>query len=121
MFSLPFGHVTKDTQRVEELSIRIGPDGKPIGVSVSLKPALGSPLLKNMIPRVVRPHLAAGPIISEKESAPPTMQEEAQENPENEPSFLRKYWWIIVGAMLLSSFFGPNESGTPGNSSANSK
>jgi len=124
LHSIPLQHLLKSNQAVEELSLRIGPDGKPVGVSIALKQALGSPLMKNMVTRSVHPVIAPGPVISVKDAMPATTTEEAEESPENEPSFLRKYWWIIVGAMLLSSVFGPNDNASgqgAGSGSSNNK
>lgn len=110
--SIPVNYIRKSNESVEDILVLIGRDDQPVGFSLTLKPALGSPLMRTAIVRTMSPSVAPGPIISEKSSAPLKNVEEAESTPETEPSFLRKYWWLIVGAMLISSVIGPSDAGS---------
>jgi hypothetical protein len=122
-YSLHFARFVKSSQNVEEFTVRLGPDNLPISLSVALKPALGSPLMKTVLVNRAVPSVAQGPFISEKDSKPAKDSGET-ETPTEEPSFLRKYWWLIVGAMLFSSVMGPSDSNRgqqPSSASSNAK
>ena len=104
--------VRSSPNQVEHITIRVGPDAKPVSVSTTLKSALGAPLFTASIVDVIGPVIAGGPILSDSEKKPrreTAATSEEEEPQEEEPSFLRKYWWVLVGGMLLTSMFGPKE------------
>ncbi len=119
IYSLPSLSYNTNPNSVETFSVHLGRHDQPVGLAVSLSPALGSVLTKVALVRVVRPIHAPGPILSDKD-VKVDAEDEKEEQAIEEPSFIRKYWWVIVGAMLLSSFFGPAEAGRP-NQGAGSK
>lgn len=109
--------VIKSANQVEVLTVRTNSNGAPVGFSVTLKEALGAPLFRSAMVEIVPSTVSAGPLISVKESSPKPTSKDVDES-EEEPSFLRKYWWVFVGALLLSSVLGPADGATQGASSA---
>lgn len=112
MWSAPGNELRKTMSQVESFVIRTNSAGTPISISGGFRKALGSPLLTVATLDVVRPNIAPGPSISDKDvkASSPKQSKDSEDVQEEEPSFLRKYWWVIAGAMLLSSVFGPNEA-----------
>ena len=108
-YSLPSSNYNTNPKFVETFSVHLDGDDRPVGLAVSLKPALGSVLTKVALARVTRPVHASGPILSDKD-VKVEADDKKDEQPVEEPSFIRKYWWVIVGAMLLSSLFGPSDA-----------
>jgi hypothetical protein len=93
---------------VEQYTLRVDDFGIPQGLSYSLKKAIGAPLFTHALVDVQGPMTATGPFISETDKKPSTSAKE-EPAPEESQSFLRKYWWIIVGFFLLSSMFGQSQ------------
>jgi hypothetical protein len=108
--SFPVIFLMSNRHCVEEFSIRTGVDGKVISFSTELRPALGAPLLSNAIVKHATPIVTRGPFVSDNDGKRARHQDVSEETNEEQPSFLRRYWWVLVGGLLLSSFMGPNQS-----------
>jgi len=50
-------------------------------------------------------------VLSTGPNFPEEKEEEKSKQPEAEPSFLQKYWWIILIVLLVSSLKAPAEEG----------
>lgn len=107
-WSLPGKELSSNT--IENLIVRLGEDGVPIAFSSALRSAYGSPLFGHALVEVVSPTIAKGPLISPKEAkGKSSLIKQEDEKPE-EASFLSKYWWVILGAVLISSFAGSGDT-----------
>ena len=96
---------------VEQITVRLDVKERVIGLNYNFKPALGSPLFSVALVDIVRPVIGKGPLIVPADIPrvkPPI------DDPLEEQSFLKKYWWIIIGVMLFSSVFGNNQPSAEG-------
>merc|ERR1719428_2770984 len=87
------------------LELVVSPSGVPASLSYRVQQALGLALFDHTTVHVAEPDWADGPRIPPKPvdaQGNPT-GEGNPEDPKNQPSFLRKYWWIILIAVLLVS------------------
>ena len=121
--SFPVKDILTSRGFAENVQIRNDINNQTLGFTYSFKKALGSPLFSVAIVDVVYPVVALGPTIADSDLKVMKKDKENSsdsETPEEQPSFLRKYWWIIVGMMLLSSVFGNSEQPRAEGSAASS-
>ena len=120
-WTMPRREYERTPNLIEILVIRVSEDGDPIAIYSSLKKAYGTPLFSNALVEVVEPTIAIGPLVSVKEArGNQSVKLEGEDEKSEEPSFLRKYWWVILGVILISSLTGVGESAEPAGSSATS-
>ena len=99
--------VLPHSRMVEVMRVHTAVDGSIQGLSYSFREALGAPLFSAAIVEVSAPSLALGPYVSDKElKASVTESKQEETAPAESQSFLRKYWWVIAGFFLMSSFLG---------------
>ena len=106
----------RSQNQIEAFTLRLDENGSPISLAGTTKKTLGSSLGKAISLDFLSPVVSYGPFIVRKQSNERKVSniEEKEETQDEEPSFLRKYWWLIVGAMLLSSVLSPNDPSTQG-------
>lgn len=126
MWTLPGKELERSANVIENFTVRLGEDGGPISFCSSVKKALGKPLFSNALVEVLHPTIATGPIVMARETRwkPDQKTEPEEDEKQEEPSFLRKYWWVILGIVLISSLTGAGEPAgqapAPASSSNNS-
>lgn len=104
--SFPVDKIRNSRQFVENVHVRVDNMNKTIGISYSFGKALGSPLFQLALVEVSKPITATGPVFPESVPQDASLENASSEEPVEEPSMLRKYWWVFIGVMLLSSVFG---------------
>lgn len=120
MYSLPSKLYQRGANQVEAFNVRLATDGTPLAFSVIMKRSLGPVLGRAAIVHTSQPLVLMGPQFSAKDSPKPVEEAKTEDTePSEEPSFLRKYWWVILGAMLLSSVMSPSDGQRQPASSSN--
>jgi len=119
--SFPLSNLQPKKGYVEQMSLRVDDKGRMEGLSYSFKEAIGAPLFSSALVQVSPIVVAPGPLISDKDKRPATSIPEEEPAQEESQSFIRKYWWVILGAILLSSVFSqPQEQGSGTSASSSS-
>ena len=124
VWTLPGKELERSANVIENFTVRLGEDGDPISFCSSVKKALGKPLFSNALVEVLHPTMATGPIVTARETRwKPDQKTEPEDEKQEEPSLLRKYWWVILGIVLISSLTGagepPGQAPAPASSSNN--
>jgi hypothetical protein len=110
LWSCPVYLLKRSLKQVEAFSVRLNSDGVPISVGGTLRKTVAVTLGKTILLDYVTPAVAKGPYVVQKELKRQEDPISDEETPVEEPSFLRKYWWLIVGAMILSSILSPADN-----------
>jgi hypothetical protein len=91
---------------VEVIRVLTDTSSRVQGLSYSFREAIGAPLFSTAIVEVSPAVVAAGPYITEKDKKVLSPEKPDDSEPAESQSFLRRYWWVIAGFFLLSSFLG---------------
>lgn len=107
------------------IELTVNPDAVPVALSYRVRPSLGLALFEHTAVHVARPSWTHGPVVPPKVGGVPGKGGAggggAAEDPANQPSFLRKYWWVfLIGLLVLSSLTADPEAKGGGGGGARS-
>lgn len=107
--SIPVSAILPGVSQVEIITVTTDSKTHPLGITYRLKRALGAPLFSTSLVSVSSPVSFPGPYASEVDLKVHSAESEESDQTE-EPSYLKKYWWVFVGMLLLSSVFNKGEA-----------
>jgi hypothetical protein len=108
--SLPKSAFGSGKSQVEQIIVATNHAGVPSAITYRLKPALGAPLFTTSLVSTVPAVTLSGPYITKADLRVHQPDEAKAEDEEEEQSFIRKYWWVFLGFLLLSSVMNSSQA-----------
>ena len=99
-------HLLPHPRVVEVIRVHTDATYQLQGFSYSFREVIGAPLFTTAIVELSTSIVASGPIITDKDLKISSVDNSNEPEPAESQSFLRRYWWVIAGFLILSSLFG---------------